>query len=287
MSVEDHAVYTWSASKLPEGSFGQAVFPSELEGRTRHRHTVERPVAQFLYSGSSLTSLEVHRLDDLETLLRSPDAVVTEVTTERGRQQLEGRVRRYLDQVTIGPHGTLINRAFLNGEVALNADLEALRDQTIAQCLERMEAGRFARHAQLLTLKYGLQSGHLLTNEEAGPHLGVSGERARQLERAALVVLRAAQTPELYKFAPYVPDSLARHWWPEINCPYQLLVGSDFDLRQESVAKRLLPSPVANLVLKFYSNLNELLRKPLNYLPEGSDDTVRQALEPHLPGAPR
>jgi RNA polymerase primary sigma factor len=56
--------------------------------------------------------------------------------------------------------------------------------------LEQVLAALPERQRQVLILRFGLDSGTSRTLEEVGAVMGISRERARQLERATLAALR-------------------------------------------------------------------------------------------------
>jgi RNA polymerase primary sigma factor len=88
----------------------------------------------------------------------------------------------------IGDDGAAL-QDFLEDEAATGPDRLAV-EAVGRQALEQVLAGLPERARQVLILRFGLDSGTPRTLEEVGAQLGVSRERARQIERSALAALR-------------------------------------------------------------------------------------------------
>jgi RNA polymerase primary sigma factor len=61
------------------------------------------------------------------------------------------------------------------------------------EALEQVLAALPERQRQVLILRFGLDAGTPRTLEEVGAVMGISRERARQLERATLAALRSPE----------------------------------------------------------------------------------------------
>jgi RNA polymerase primary sigma factor len=91
-------------------------------------------------------------------------------------------------ETPVGDDGAVL-QDLLEDDSAVGPDalaVEAAGRQTLQQVL----AGLPERERQVLILRFGLDSGTPRTLEEVGARLGVSRERARQIERSALAALR-------------------------------------------------------------------------------------------------
>jgi RNA polymerase primary sigma factor len=145
------------------------VHVDELVGRLRrtqtrlHERLGREPSDQELAAELRLPAHRVARLRDTAKVITSLDTPVGE----------EGAtLRDFLsDDAAPTPEGLAASAV---GRRALHHALGALSD----------------RQRQVLTLRFGLDSGTPRTLEEVGAILGVSRERARQLERAGLSALR-------------------------------------------------------------------------------------------------
>ncbi len=117
--------------------------------------------------------LPVERVEDLERIVPEPVSLDTEI---RGSDSK--RARRLEDFVE-------------DTEVASPVEgLDAERlEQLLSDSLSRLED----RSRRILTWRFGLDGGHEHTLQEIGEKLGLSRERARQLEAAAFEKLRAGE----------------------------------------------------------------------------------------------
>jgi RNA polymerase primary sigma factor len=107
-----------------------------------------------------------------------------------GVERLRGtsRVVTSLD-VPVGDDDSIVLQDLLEDDSAVGPDELAL-EAVGREALERALAALPERAREVLVLRFGLDSGSPRTLEEVGEVMGVSRERARQLERAALAALR-------------------------------------------------------------------------------------------------
>jgi RNA polymerase primary sigma factor len=148
------------------------VHVDEQVGRLRRTQTRlyerigQEPSDQTLAAELRLPAQRIGQLKDIAQTVTSLDAPVGEDGAALG-DFLE-------DDAAPGPDDLAAQAA---GRDAL---LQALRDLP-------------ARQQQVLVLRFGLDAGESRTLEEVGAVLGISRERARQLERAGLSALRDSQ----------------------------------------------------------------------------------------------
>jgi DNA-directed RNA polymerase sigma subunit (sigma70/sigma32) len=82
---------------------------------------------------------------------------------------------------------------------------EQVADQMLRSDLEQALLDLPAREQRLLALRFGLEDDHPRTLAEAGAVLGVGRERARQIERSALLALRR-RLDDRVTFPRILPD---------------------------------------------------------------------------------
>jgi RNA polymerase primary sigma factor len=95
----------------------------------------------------------------------------------------------------VGDDGATL-QAFLEDDATVGPDelaVEAVGREALEQVLQALPE----RERLVLVLRFGLDSGTPRTLEEVGAVLGVSRERARQVERSALATLRRPETRAL------------------------------------------------------------------------------------------
>jgi RNA polymerase sigma factor (sigma-70 family) len=67
----------------------------------------------------------------------------------------------------------------------------------LQECIRRVLEKLPGREAELLTLRYGLDTGEMMTLEQVGKQMGIGGERVRQLERQAFHRIKTSSSKEI------------------------------------------------------------------------------------------
>jgi RNA polymerase primary sigma factor len=121
----------------------------------------------------------------------TPEQIAEELELEPERVRWILRVsRRPLSlEKPVGEDGDTELGSFIEDD-NLPAPVETVERHLLRSDLEQMLAALPPREARVLRLRYGMQDGRTRTLKEVGDKLGVSRERARQIERQALRRLR-------------------------------------------------------------------------------------------------
>lgn len=156
--------------------------------------------------GASAIRLPVHVDEQVDRLRRTRTRLHTQLGREPTDDELAAQLHLSVDRVVrlhgtapaitsldtpIGDDGAAL-QDFLADEQALGPDelaVEAIGHQALEQALAALPE----RERQVLTLRFGLDSGTPRTLEEVGAVMGFSRERARQVERGALARLRSPE----------------------------------------------------------------------------------------------
>ena len=153
--------------------------------------------------GTSLIRLPVHVDEQLGRLRRAQARLAERLGREPSADELAtelrlpaGAVKRLLGSARavasldspVGDDGAAL-QDLLEDDAAVGPDVLAV-EAVGREVLEQVLGALPERARQVLVLRFGLDSGTPRTLEEVGAVLGVSRERARQLERGALAALR-------------------------------------------------------------------------------------------------
>jgi RNA polymerase primary sigma factor len=153
--------------------------------------------------GASPIRLPVHVDEQLGRLRRAQTRLAERLGREPSTGELAAELRLPADAVErllgsawavasldtpVGDDGAAL-QDLLTDDSAAGPDALAL-EAVGREALEQVLAGLPERARQVLVLRFGLDSGTPRTLEEVGAVMGISRERARQMERRALAALR-------------------------------------------------------------------------------------------------
>lgn len=226
----------WSSRFKPD-SFGNVVFPRELEGRLRTPKHLQRPlegkgaakIGQYCdpqrLKETSITwiddKLERVGINNVGDLLEVPDSLVDHLAKNGEARGLREGAIRFLGEVIIDTREDKLIRAVYRDRVEPKSQLvpncisegsESARTVMVFTVLQDFGShnGEHQRMKQILELRFGF-GGRTETLERVGRELGVSAERARQLQHKGLSILRHRHHSKfLRQFVPYQQGSIAR-----------------------------------------------------------------------------
>jgi RNA polymerase primary sigma factor len=166
---------------------------------------IRQAITRALADQGRTIRLPVHVADQVRRLLRARRQLAQKLSHEptlaelaRETQQTEERVRELLElvEIPVSLDTPVGDGESLYGDLIEDVHSLAPHDQSAEQARGRELAGALEqlnpRMRRVLSLRFGLDSGHPQTLEEVGSQLGITRERVRQLETRALRELRAA-----------------------------------------------------------------------------------------------
>jgi len=164
---------------------------------------IRQSVGRAVMDQARVIRLPVHLQERLRRLERAERALVQDLGREIDEQELAESLdmsveeiqamRRYAEAITSldAPVGTEEDATVGDLVAAPDAPLEeAVEVDERRQVIEDMLDGLLPREAVVLRLRFGFEDDRRWTLEEIGARIGVTRERARQIESEALVKLR-------------------------------------------------------------------------------------------------
>jgi RNA polymerase primary sigma factor len=164
---------------------------------------IRQSVGRAVMDQARVIRLPVHLQERLRRLERAERALVQDLGREIDEQELADSLdmtveeiqamRRYAEAITSldAPVGTEEDATVGDLVAAPDAPLEeAVEVDERRQVIEGMLDGLLPREAVVLRLRFGFEDDRRWTLEEIGARIGVTRERARQIESEALVKLR-------------------------------------------------------------------------------------------------
>lgn len=159
---------------------------------------IRQGVTRCLLNHAGLIRVPAHTAERMRKVLNARSALLQQLEREPGPDEIaavcgipEGKVKQLLDLVPevcsldtpVGDDGTL---ALLLEDLQAPQPQEELVRRELKETLDDLLARLDPRQQQVLRLHYGMEDGVCRSFEEIGRALGVSKERARQIERQAM-----------------------------------------------------------------------------------------------------
>ena len=195
---------------VQEGSIGLLIaarkFDPALEYRLSTSATkwIRRGVTRCILNHAGLIRVPVHTGEKIRKLLYARTALLQETGIEPTNSQLaeytglpEKKVAEYLQLLPEvcsldAPAGSQEDSALqlLLEDIQAPQPQEELVREELKNTMESLLCQLTERQQQVLRLRFGMNDGQLRSLEQVGTELGISKERARQIEHAAMDKLR-------------------------------------------------------------------------------------------------
>jgi RNA polymerase primary sigma factor len=159
---------------------------------------IRQGVTRCLLNHAGLIRVPAHTAERMRKVLNARSALLQQLEREPEPEEIAAdcgmpanKVRQLLDLVPevcsldtpVGDDGTL---ALLLEDLRASQPQEELVRRELKETLEGLLVRLDARQQQVLRLRYGMEDGVCRSFEDIGKVLGVSKERARQIERQAM-----------------------------------------------------------------------------------------------------
>ena len=199
---------------IQEGSIGLLVAAKKFDYRLDFRFStyatkwIRQSVTRCLMNDGTMIRVPLHTAERMRKVLSARSALLQELEQEPTHEQIGCRCGMETEKVTklmqmIPELCSLDTPAGEDEETTLGNLLEDLNSLQPQEELVRKELKRIMddllgqlteRQQQVLRLHYGMDTGKCLSLEEIGKALGISKERARQIEHQAMDKLRKMGT---------------------------------------------------------------------------------------------
>ena len=189
---------------VQEGSIGLLVAARKFDYTLDFRFStyatkwIRQGVTRCLLNHAGLIRVPAHTAERMRKVLNARSVLLQQLEREPEPEEIAAdcgmpanKVRQLLDLVPevcsldtpVGDDGTL---ALLLEDLRAPQPQEELVRRELKETLEGLLVRLDARQQQVLRLRYGMEDGVCRSFEEIGKVLGVSKERARQIERQAM-----------------------------------------------------------------------------------------------------
>ena len=212
-----------------DGSIGRVLVDDipDLGSRLRPETTFNQLLTPLLLGAKSyaLKELQVRGMATVGAVLSLPADSLSSFTRAVA---IEGRLKAYLDGLSITPHGKLFGEIFGKKPDPLPSD----REQKLINVVEEAVASLTFRESRVITRRFGLEDGTTQTLEVVGKEFRLTAEMIRQIEAKALRRLRhqSRSTPlKNYDLPKPLPQ------------PETVFVAPGEEQLQESPVNNLLP----------------------------------------------
>lgn len=158
-----------------------------LGQRQRPETTFNQPIASLWKNPTSVArrELESHDIKTVAGILALSSDEFSSLTTQ---SKVEERLQSYLEDLTLTPHARLLQAIFGRKQYPIPPDreLELVNSQKVETALSTLRE----REPKVIKLRFGIETGIIMTLEEIGAIESVRPERVRQIEVKALRKLR-------------------------------------------------------------------------------------------------
>ena len=189
---------------VQEGSIGLLAAARKFDYTLDYRFStyatkwIRQGVTRCLLNHAGLIRVPAHTAERMRKVLNARSALLQRLEREPGVEELSEasgipvtKVRQLLDLVPevcsldtpVGDDGTL---ALMLEDLQAPQPQEELVRRELKETMESLLTRLDLRQQQILRLRYGMEDGVCRSFEEIGKTLGVSKERARQIERQAM-----------------------------------------------------------------------------------------------------
>ena len=195
---------------IQEGSIGLLVAAKKFDYRLDFRFStyatkwIRQGVTRCLMNDGAMIRVPLHTAEKMRKVLSARSALIQELEQEPTHEQIARKCGMETEKVSkllqmIPELCSLDTPAGEDEETTLGNLLEDLNSLQPQEELVRKELKRIMddllaqltqRQQQVLQLHYGMETGKCLSLEEIGKVLGISKERARQIEHQAMDKLR-------------------------------------------------------------------------------------------------
>ena len=195
---------------VQEGSIGLLIAARKFDPALEYRFStyatkwIRRGVTRCILNHAGLIRVPVHTGEKIRKLLYARTALLQETGIEPTNSQLaeytglpEKKVAEYLQllpevcslDAPVGSQEDSVLQLLLEDIQAPQPQEELVREE-LKNTMESLLCQLTERQQQVLRLRFGMNDGQLRSLEQVGTELGISKERARQIEHAAMDKLR-------------------------------------------------------------------------------------------------
>ncbi|MBI2268572.1 MAG: hypothetical protein HYU80_04030 [Candidatus Blackburnbacteria bacterium] len=176
----------WKKDMFPPTSFGSVIFPSALEGCERPSQTLAVSIERFAATRRQHALLRQNGITQIAELMATDAEKLDVILGKRSVKLVKDRVLWYLEDLALGPDGSLIATVFSSPKIPIPQRFEGKQRAAVLAALSKLQP----REAEILAHRFGLDSGLTKTSDQVGGIYRVTGERIRQIEAKAIRKLR-------------------------------------------------------------------------------------------------